>query len=74
MTILANLTGKTGPIVGIANRDSLASGCALVLRAAGADLALTCRKERETVAKEPREEAFATTWPTWRGLRSGPNS
>ena len=36
-----SLDGKKGLIVGIANRDSIAYGCAEVLRGAGAELAVT---------------------------------
>ncbi len=36
-----SLKGKNGLIVGIANRNSVAYGCAEVLRAAGAELAVT---------------------------------
>jgi enoyl-[acyl-carrier protein] reductase I len=35
------LKGKRGLIVGIANRNSIAFGCADVLRSAGANLAVT---------------------------------
>ena len=40
------LKGKKGLIVGIANENSIAYGCADVLRAAGADLAVTYRNAR----------------------------
>jgi enoyl-[acyl-carrier protein] reductase I len=40
------LKGKKGLIVGIANENSIAYGCAEVLRAAGADLAVTYRNAR----------------------------
>ena len=36
-----SLKGKKGLIVGIANRNSIAYGCAEVLRGAGAELAVT---------------------------------
>jgi enoyl-[acyl-carrier protein] reductase I len=38
---LIDLTGKKGLVVGIANADSIAYGCATAFRAAGADLAIT---------------------------------
>ena len=40
------LKGKRGLVVGIANRDSIAYGCAVKLRAFGADLAVTWLNER----------------------------
>lgn len=40
------LNGKRGLIVGIANEDSIAAGCAKALRAAGAELAVTYLDER----------------------------
>ncbi|MDR3537292.1 MAG: enoyl-[acyl-carrier-protein] reductase FabI, partial [Acetobacteraceae bacterium] len=36
-----SLEGKKGLVVGIANRDSIAFGCAAAFRAAGAELAVT---------------------------------
>lgn len=40
------LRGKRGLVVGIANADSIAYGCAVKLRAFGAELALTCLNEK----------------------------
>ena len=39
------LHGKVGLIVGVANQDSIAAGCARALSAAGADLVLTCKDD-----------------------------
>jgi len=39
------LTGKVGLVVGVANEQSIAAGCAQAFKKAGADLVLTCRKE-----------------------------
>ena len=41
MTPIVDLAGKRGLVVGIANENSIAYGCARAFRAAGADLALT---------------------------------
>jgi enoyl-[acyl-carrier protein] reductase I len=41
MTHLCDLRGKKGLIVGVANKQSIAYGCAKVLHAAGAELAIT---------------------------------
>lgn len=40
------LQGKVGLIVGVANADSIAAGCAKAMSAAGADLVLTCRDRK----------------------------
>lgn len=40
------LKGKNGLVVGIANEHSIAAGCAMAFRAAGADLAVTYANER----------------------------
>ncbi|MCF2524032.1 enoyl-ACP reductase FabI [Bradyrhizobium sp. G127] len=41
MTPIVDLAGKRGVVVGIANENSIAYGCARAFRAAGADLAVT---------------------------------
>lgn len=43
---LTNLAGKRGLVVGIANETSIAAGCAVALRAAGAELAVTYLNEK----------------------------
>lgn len=43
---LTNLAGKRGLVVGIANEMSIAAGCAVALRAAGAELAVTYLNEK----------------------------
>jgi len=48
-----DLQGKKGLVVGIANRDSIAWGCAAVARAAGADLALTYLNDKARPHVEP---------------------
>lgn len=47
------LKGKKGLIVGIANADSIAFGCAAKLRAFGADIALTYLNEKSKQYVEP---------------------
>ena len=41
MTPIVDLSGKRGLVVGVANADSIAHGCARAFRAAGAELAFT---------------------------------
>ena len=53
MTALLDLTGKKGLIVGIANEQSIAYGCAKILRLAGSDLALTYQNERSEKYVKP---------------------
>ena len=54
------LEGKKGLIVGIANENSIAWGCAKAFRALGADLAVTylndkAKKYVEPLARDPRD-------------------
>ena len=44
--MLETLQGKVGLIVGVANVDSIAAGCAKAMSAAGAQLVLTCRDQQ----------------------------
>ncbi len=46
MTALLNLAGKKGLIVGIANANSIAYGCARIFKQAGATLAITYLNEK----------------------------
>lgn len=48
-----DLKGKRGLVVGVANRDSIAWGCAAAARAAGAGLALTYLNEKVRPRIEP---------------------
>ena len=41
MNPIIDLAGKRGLVVGIANKHSIATGCATLFRAAGAELAVT---------------------------------
>lgn len=47
------LAGKTGLVVGIANDKSIAAGCALAFRAAGANLAVTYLNDKARPHVEP---------------------
>ena len=51
-----DLRGKKGLIVGIANEDSIAWGCARAFRAAGAELAVTWLNEKARPFVEPLAE------------------
>ena len=52
----AILTGHKALIVGIANEDSIAFGCAEAFRTAGADLAITWLNEKARPYVEPLAE------------------
>ncbi|MDO8274308.1 MAG: SDR family oxidoreductase, partial [Serpentinimonas sp.] len=47
------LKGKRGLVVGVANADSIAFGCAAKLRAFGAEIALTYHNEKTKQYVEP---------------------
>jgi enoyl-[acyl-carrier protein] reductase I len=61
MTPIADLTGKRGLVVGIANESSIAYGCARAFRAAGADLAVTYLNARAEPYVRPLAEALAAS-------------
>lgn len=48
-----DLGGKRGLILGIANKDSIAYGCAKAFRSMGADLAITCLNLKAKPFVEP---------------------
>lgn len=52
------LKGKKGLIVGIANRHSIAAGCAAAFRASGADLCITYQNEKARGFVEPVAETL----------------
>ena len=52
------LKGKRGLVVGVANADSIAYGCAVKLRAFGADLAVTYLNEKAEKHVRPLAEAL----------------
>lgn len=59
----SDLNGKKGLIIGIANKDSIAYGCAKAFRSLGAELALTYLNEKakpfaEPIAKELDAKVF----------------
>jgi enoyl-[acyl-carrier protein] reductase I len=55
---LIDLRGKRGLVVGIANEQSIAYGCARTFRAAGADLAVTYLNEKAEPHVRPLAEAL----------------
>ncbi|BBK43219.1 enoyl-[acyl-carrier-protein] reductase [NADH] [Allostella vacuolata] len=61
MSAIADLAGKRGLVVGIANAESIAAGCAMAFRDAGAELAVTYLNEKA----EPHVR------PVAEGLRAG---
>jgi len=54
-----SLAGKRGLVVGVANADSIAYGCAVKLRAFGADLAVTWLNEKAEKHVRPLAESLA---------------
>jgi enoyl-[acyl-carrier protein] reductase I len=48
-----DLDGKKGLILGIANKDSIAYGCAKAFRSLGAELAITYLNEKARSTVEP---------------------
>lgn len=57
MAPIVDLAGKRGLVVGIANEQSIAAGCAHAFRAAGAELAVTYLNERAERFVRPVAEA-----------------
>ena len=62
------LTGHKTLIVGIANDQSIAYGCAQAFRAAGADLAITWLNDKARLYVEPLGTALGAQIMTMRGL------
>jgi enoyl-[acyl-carrier protein] reductase I len=58
---MVNLEGKVGLVVGIANSDSIAYGCAAAFRAAGAELAVTYLNAKAGDYVRPLAEELAAT-------------
>ncbi len=58
---MLDLDGKKGLVVGIANADSIAFGCAKAARAAGADLAVTYLNDRARPHVEPLARELGAT-------------
>ncbi len=56
MSDLFSLKGKKGLIIGIANKDSIAYGCAKIMRDAGAELAVTYLNEKSEKYVKPLAE------------------
>ncbi|MFT3967426.1 MAG: enoyl-ACP reductase FabI [Sphingobium sp.] len=62
MTPLIDLTGKRGLIVGIANEQSIAAGCAQAFRQCGATLAATYLNEKARAWVEPVTKELGIDW------------
>lgn len=58
---LINLSGKRGLVIGIANADSIAYGCAQAFRALGADLAATYVNAKAEPHVRPLAEGLGTS-------------
>ncbi len=61
MTPIVDLSGKRGLVVGIANGQSIAAGCAGAFRAAGAELALTYLNETARRFVQPVADGLGAT-------------
>ena len=59
MTAIVNLAGKRGLVAGIANRHSIAAGCAEAFRQAGAELAITYLNDKAEPYVRPVAETLA---------------
>ena len=57
MNQLLNLSGKKGLILGVANDQSIAWGCALMAKQMGADVMVTCLNEKAKGYVEPLTKA-----------------
>lgn len=57
---MATLEGKRGLVVGIANADSIAFGCAAAFRAAGAEIAITYLNEKAEPHVRPLAESLGS--------------
>jgi len=60
MSLLIDLKGKKGLIVGIANEHSIAYGCARAFHAAGAELAISYANEKSQPYVRPLAESLAS--------------
>lgn len=61
MTGIADLAGKRGLVVGVANEHSIAAGCAAVFAEAGAELALTYLNDKAKPYVEPVAKAVGAS-------------
>lgn len=57
-SLMKQLEGKRGLVVGIANADSIAYGCARAFRTAGAELAVTYLNEKAEPCVRPLAESL----------------
>jgi enoyl-[acyl-carrier protein] reductase I len=60
---MTDLRGKKGLVVGVANRDSIAWGCAAAARVAGAELALTFLNDKARPHVEPLAVELGASLP-----------
>lgn len=56
--VMMNLSGKKGLVLGVANNQSIAWGCALMAKQLGADVIMTCLNEKAKTYVDPLSEAF----------------
>lgn len=61
MKPIVDLTGKRGLVVGIANEHSIATGCATLFRAAGAELAVTYLNDKAEPFVRPVAQALESS-------------
>ncbi|MGA0532916.1 enoyl-ACP reductase FabI [Hansschlegelia sp. KR7-227] len=61
MTPLVDLSGKRGLVVGVANENSIAAGCAAAFSRAGAELAVTYLDERSKPYVQPVADSVGAT-------------
>lgn len=68
MNQMLNLSGKKGLILGVANDQSIAWGCALMAKQMGAELIVTCQNEKARKYVEPllMLRIFSLRSVTWR--------
>lgn len=62
--MLLSLKGKRGLIIGIANENSIAYGCAKLMQQAGAELVASCANEKAVKFVAPHTEALGITLHT----------
>jgi enoyl-[acyl-carrier protein] reductase I len=61
MTPLVDLSGKRGLVIGVANENSIAAGCAAAFSRAGAELAVTYLDERSEPYVQPVADSVGAT-------------
>lgn len=61
MTVIVDLAGKRGLVVGIANDHSIAAGCAAAFKQAGSELAITYLNEKAEPYVRPIAELLGAS-------------